>query len=59
MYSKELYQRDGSFEHLKHMLKLWVRKYLQVYAENVCLLNLCNVPSFLEKKVMCTIWLIC
>ena len=24
---------DGSFEHPKHMLKLWVRKYLQFYAE--------------------------
>ena len=46
MYSKELYQREGSFEHPKQMLIVWVRKYLQVYAENVCLLNLCNVTSF-------------
>ena len=26
-----------AFEHPKHMLKLWVRKYLKFYAENFCL----------------------
>ena len=29
--------RGGSFEHPKHMLKLWVRKYLQFYTEFFCL----------------------
>ena len=24
-------------EHQKHMLKLWITKYLQFYAENICL----------------------
>ena len=36
-YSKEPSQLDGSFEHPKHMLKLWVRKDLQFYPENLCL----------------------
>ena len=36
-YSKERSQRDVSFEHQKHMLILWVRKYLQFYAEFLCL----------------------
>ena len=30
---KERSQRDGSFELTKHMLKLWIIKYLQFYAE--------------------------
>ena len=30
----------GSFEYQKHMLKLWVRKYLLFYAENIINLNL-------------------
>ena len=34
--SKEPSQWDGSFEHPKHMLKLWVGKYLQFYAEIFC-----------------------
>ena len=36
-YSKEPSQRDVFFEHPKHMLNLWVRKYLQFYNENFCL----------------------
>ena len=31
VYSKEPSQWDGSFEHPKHMLKLWVRTDLQLY----------------------------
>ena len=32
-------QKNGSFEHPKHMLNWWVRKYLQFYAKNFCLLT--------------------
>ena len=35
-YSKEPSQWDGSFEHPKHMLNLWVIRYLQFYAEIFC-----------------------
>ena len=50
-YSKETPQWDGSFEHPKHMLKLWVRKYWQFYAEHFCYLNMC-----LSYLTQCTLW---
>ena len=27
----------GSYEYPKYMLKIWVRKYIQFYAQNICL----------------------
>ena len=36
-YSKELSQRDGSFEQAKHMPKIMGKIFLQFYAENICL----------------------
>ena len=43
VYAKEPSLWDGSFEHPKYMLKWWVRKYLQLYAENFACLNRCCV----------------
>ena len=36
-------QRDGSFEHPKHMLKIMGKKILHLYAENFCLPKTVNV----------------
>ena len=36
-YSKEPSQKDGSFEHPKHMLQLIGKKIFTFYAENFCL----------------------
>ena len=36
-YSKEPSQRDGSFEHKKHMFKLMDKKKSQFYTQNFCL----------------------
>ena len=47
--SKEPSQWDGSFAHPKHMLKLWVRKYLQFYAEKFCLSKPVIVVSYKLK----------
>ena len=45
-------QLDGSFEHPKHLLKLWVRKYLQFYAEKFCLSKPVTVSFIMAGKLL-------
>ena len=36
-YSKEPSQRDGSFEHPKHLVEMMGKKIITIYPENFCL----------------------
>ena len=50
VYSKELFQWDGSFEHPKHTKKMMGKKiYLHIYAQKMCLSWPMNSEHFISE----------